>query len=175
MGTLSKFIHRNDTTDILEILTAQHKEVDELIEKIESGDGPRRQQFMLLGNKLAAHATAEEKVFYPAVMAKETEEMLQESVEEHLAIKRLLADLMDMRLDDDSFKAKLSVLKEQIAHHAHEEEEDEMFPVVKRLMSEEQRAAIGNEFLVMFEELIATNPLDNVPAETDKAAKLPSP
>ena len=42
--------------------------------------------------RLVSKDTVEEKVFYPAIMAKETKDMLNESLEEHLAIRRLLSD-----------------------------------------------------------------------------------
>ena len=85
MGILSKlFGKKSETTDVLEILATQHAEVDMLFERIEKGQGDRRALFTELADKLAAHATVEEKIFYPAVMVKETEDLLKESVEEHL-------------------------------------------------------------------------------------------
>ena len=42
------------------------------------------------------------------MLAKQTEDNLLESAEEHLAIKRVLADLLDLDVDDDTFDAKLS-------------------------------------------------------------------
>lgn len=173
MGILRRLFGKDTTTDVLELLTSQHEEVDMLLEKLEKGEGNRRVLFMELADKLAAHATVEEKVFYPAVMAKQTNELLHESVEEHLAIKRVLADLIEMRLDDDTFKAKLSVLKEQVSHHAHKEEEAKLFPKVRAMFSSDERAALGNEVLVMFEELMESSPSKNVPAETTVAAELP--
>ncbi|HLL22523.1 MAG TPA: hypothetical protein VK427_10345, partial [Kofleriaceae bacterium] len=101
--------------------------------------------------------------------------MLQEAVEEHLAIKRILADMMTMQLDDDQFNAKLHVLKEQVVHHAHKEEEEELFPKVRDLMTADERAGIGNEVLVMFEGLMEASPNENLAAETAEAAPLPSP
>lgn len=173
MGILGKILHGGVTTDAVELLTAQHKEVDELLEKLEKGEGNRRDVFMQLANNLAAHATIEEKVFYPAVMAKDTKDLLQESVEEHLAIKRVLSDLITMKLDPDAFKAKLSVLKEQVSHHAHKEEEDKLFPKVNKLFSADERAALGGEMLAMFEDLMAGSPALNVPEEIEVAAPLP--
>src|SRR5688500_20374076 len=111
MGILRKLFGSDTTTDVLEILEAQHKEVDMLIDKLEKREGNRRLLFRELADKLAAHATVEEKIFYPTIMVRKTNELLHESVEEHLAIKRVLADLLTMRLDDDQFYAKLSVLK----------------------------------------------------------------
>ncbi|HEY4183238.1 MAG TPA: hemerythrin domain-containing protein [Kofleriaceae bacterium] len=174
MGILSAILHRGVTTEVIELLEAQHERLDELFEKLEAGEGNRETVLHELANQLAAHSTVEEKVFYPAVMAKDTNQMLHESVEEHLAIKRVLADLIEMRLDDATFRAKITVLKEQVSHHAHKEEEKKLFPLVKTLLSFDERAALGNEVLVMFEELMATNPSRNVPNETTAAAPLPS-
>jgi hemerythrin superfamily protein len=174
MGIIRKIFGADTTTDVLGLLESQHKEVDDLLAQIESGNGNRRALLVELADKLGAHATAEEKVFYPAIMAKQTNEMLQEAVEEHLAIKRILADLVTMKLEDDAFKAKLSVLKEQVAHHAHEEEEKKLFPKVKDLFSRDERAALGNEVLVAFEEALAASPHKLVPAETAAAAPLPN-
>lgn len=175
MGILRKIFGKDTTTDVLEILISQHREVDELMELLLKGEGDRQALFTELANNLAAHATVEEEVFYPAIMAKETKDMLNESLEEHLAIRRLLSDLITMKLDDEGYKAKLHVLKEQVDHHAHKEEEDELFPKVKDMFSSDERAAIGNELLVMFTELMATHPYKNVPSETAAAAELEQP
>ena len=174
MGFFRKLLGKDVGTDALEILTAQHTEVDMYFDKIEKREGNRRVLFTELADRLAAHATIEEKIFYPAVMAPETEDMLHEAVEEHLALKRLIADMITLRVDEDDFEAKLSVLKEQVTHHAHKEEETKLFPKVKRLLSIDERAALGNEMLVMFEELMKTHPYKNVPSETDAAAELPA-
>ena len=175
MGFLRKLFGIEVTTDVLELLESQHQEVDALFAAIEQGTGDRRALFTELADKLAAHAAVEEKVFYPAVMAKVTGDLLKESVEEHLSIKRVLADLISLRVDDEQFLPKLKVLKEQVSHHAHEEEESKLFPKVRSMMSVDERAALGNELLVMFEELMTTHPYRNVPAETAVAAQLPSP
>lgn len=161
------------TTDILEVLTMQHTEVDSLFAAIEQDQVNKRALFTELADKLAAHASVEEQVFYPAVMARQTEELLRESVEEHLSLKRVLADMIALRPDDESFDAKLSVLKEQVSHHAHKEEEAKLFPKVKKLFSADERAALGGEFLMVFEELMLSHPYRNVPRETRAAAPLP--
>jgi hemerythrin superfamily protein len=163
------------TIDVLDLLTSQHDEVDALFERIENGNGDRKALLLELADKLAAHATAEEKVFYPAVMARATSDNLHESVEEHLQIKRILADLLTMSPEDENFKAKVKVLKEDVSHHAHEEEEKKLFPKVRASMSADQLAAIGNEVLAMFEDLMQGHPSKNVPGETRTAAPLPPP
>ena len=165
-----------DMLDVLEVLTSQHNEVDDLFEKIESGSRDRAVLFTQLADKLAAHSAIEEKIFYPAAMMEETSDLLHESVEEHLGVKRILADMLELDpgTDADEFDAKLSVLKENVSHHAHEEEEGKLFPILRRVLSAEDRAALGNEVLALFESLIEHEPRYQVPKETAEAAPLPS-
>jgi hemerythrin-like domain-containing protein len=172
-----------ETIDVLELLESQHTEVEDLIEvieeRLENGKGDCAALFAELADKIAAHATVEEKIFYPAAMYPETSDMLHESVEEHLAVKRLLADMLDLDpdagSDAETFCAKLGVLEDLISHHAHEEEEDQLFPILRRVMTEDERAALGNEVLAMFESLLEQQPRRNVPRETRVAAPLPAP
>ena len=163
-----------DTIDALELLKEQHQEVEELISEIEDSDDPddKRALFQELADKIAAHSTIEEKIFYPSVMAKQTKELLVEATEEHLSVKRILADLLELDVEDEHFDAKLSVMKEQIRHHAHDEEEDTLFPKVRKLLSADELAALGNEMMAMFERLLERDPRMQVPAETAEAAPL---
>jgi len=164
-----------ETIDALELLTSQHDEVEELIGEIEDSDDPseKGEMFKELADKLAAHATVEEKLFYPAVMAKDTEELLVESTEEHLSVKRIIADMIELDPQDAHFDAKLTVLKEQIRHHARQEEEGELFPKVRKAFSEQELAALGNECMAMFEAILEQgDPRLNIPRETREAARL---
>ena len=173
MGLLRKLFGSETTTDVLDLLREQHTQIDELIEQIETKSGNRRALFRELADLLAAHATIEEKLFYPAVLAKTTEAQLHEAVEEHLSVKRLLADMIAGGVDGEWFESKLTVLKEQLTHHAHREEEKKLFPKVMGLLSRDERAALGNEMLVMFEQLMQSHPYKQVPSETDAPADLP--
>jgi hemerythrin superfamily protein len=178
MGTAPPRIMKDDDTmlDALELLMDQHEEVEKLIGKIEKTNDSdmKAEMFKELADKLAAHSTIEEKIFYPAMMAEKTRELLVESTEEHLSVKRLLADMMTLDVDDEHFDAKLTVLKEQVRHHAHDEEEDQLFPIVRKLFTRDELAAIGNEMLAMFEKLIGRDPRRNVPSEVSHAAPLPA-
>lgn len=163
-----------DTIDALELLTMQHDEVEDLIAQIEdSDDGEEKMElFQELADKIAAHSTIEEKLFYPSVMEDDTEEQLLESTEEHLAVKRVLADMLAMEATDDRFDAKLSVLKEEIRHHARDEEEGKLFKKVRRMFDRDELAALGNELMAMFEELMEQEPRMTVPSQTREAAPL---
>jgi hemerythrin superfamily protein len=166
-----------DIIDVLEVLESQHDEVDQLIEQLERGRGDRAALFAELADKVAAHAMVEEKIFYPSVMAPNTSELLHEFVEEHLTVKRLLADMMDMDPDDGDgeFDETLALLKDELIHHAHDEEEGKLFPRLRRMMTEDERAGLGNEVLAAFEMLIEQEPRRDVPRDTAEPAPLPPP
>ena len=172
MGTARK---NKNALNALDLLVEQHDKVDQLIAELEAEDlAPERKKllFQELADNIAAHSAMEEQVFYPAVHAAQTQEILLESTEEHLAIKRVLADLMQTDLEDERFDAKLSVLKEEIEHHAREEEEQILFPKLRRMMSEEQLAALGGEMLSLFERLMARHPRTEVPKQTRRPAAI---
>lgn len=158
--------------DALNLLTEQHDELDDLIEDVESSDDPAEKAllFAAMADKLAAHAAMEERIFYPAVIAKKTEELLLESAEEHLSIKRVLSDMLALRVDDKQFDAKLSVLKEQLEHHAHVEEEKELFPIVRRMMSGPELDGLGSEMSALYEELLLGEPRNAISGQTAEAA-----
>ena len=157
----------------IDLLKSQHRAVEDLFSKLANAKGAKAKKpiFEKLADNLAAHATIEEHQFYPAVKAKRTEDILLESLEEHLGIKRVLADLLDIDAGDDTFDAKVKVLKEQVEHHV-EEEEGDLFPKVKKLLDKDELEALGQEMSAEFAELEAGRPRDAVRGETGQAAPL---
>jgi len=163
-----------DFINALDLLTEQHAELDQLFKLIESQRGNRRAAVIELASKLAAHTTIEEKLFYPCIMAEETSQLLLESLEEHLAIKRGLADMLTVEVDAAELDGKVSRLRERVLHHAHEQEEGKLFPAVRTMMTANELAVLGNELIVMFEHLMAAEPRKLVPDQTIEAASLPA-
>jgi hemerythrin superfamily protein len=157
----------------IDLLKSQHRAVEDLFSKLENAKSAKAKLpiFEKLADNLAAHATIEEHQFYPAVKATRTEDILLESLEEHLGIKRVLADLLDIDVDDDTFDAKVKVLQEQVEHHV-EEEEGDLFPKVKKLLDKDELEALGQEMSAEFAELEAGRPRDAVRGETGQAAPL---
>ena len=125
-----------------------------------------------VGDDLTKHITSEEEVFYPAVKAKRTEDVLLESLEEHLSLKRLLADLLTMDPAVETWEPKFKVLKEQTEHH-HKEEEENLFPKVRKALDTGEIEALGQQMLALQQELqLAGDPRDAVVEQTDEAAPL---
>lgn len=159
--------------DAITLLKSQHDEVESLFSKYEKAKDVHAKQatFNVIADNLAAHATIEEKLFYPAVYIGEIKDELKEAVEEHLAAKRVIADLLPMTPSDPNFDAKVKVLQEQIEHHV-EEEEGELFPNVRKLMPKRELEALGEAMEQMFDKLMEGAPRNTVPGETDEAAPL---
>ncbi len=157
----------------IDLLLDQHREVEELFAELDEADdaGDCEDLGGLICDKLAIHARIEEKVFYPAVKAEETEEMLFEAVEEHLEVKRCIADLLKVPCGDYRYKATAKVLKELVQHHV-EEEETGLFPKVRKLFDEDRLIALGQEMMRMVVELEGTDARLEVPKETNEPAML---
>ena len=109
----------------------------------------------LLG-ELRVHERVEEQVFYPAIDGrardKKTEEMIIESYIEHDWIDRISKDLLETEPDAEAWPAKLKVMKENVEHHAFEEEEEKLFPKVKEMFSGEELEELGAEMADLRED-----------------------
>ena len=161
--------------DAVTFLTAQHRDMEDLLAQIADAedDARKRELFVQAADQLTVHIKAEEEIFYPAVHRARTEDDLLESLEEHLSLKRLLADLIEMDPAEKAFEAKFKVLKEQTEHH-HREEEEHLFPAVLKLLDQAQRIALGDEMRLRQASLPRLGePRETVSGETGAAAPLP--
>jgi hypothetical protein len=159
--------------DAIELLESQHREVESLFQQLSEAESTREKSelFVELADNLAAHAKIEETIFYPAVCDDDTLALLRESVEEHLGIKRVIADLLALEPTDAQFMTKVEVLEELVNHHVAEEE-GELFVRARELEGVDLEV-LGKKMKRRFEELIESEPREQVPRETDAAASLP--
>jgi len=129
--------------DAIALLKSQHRLVEKLFAQFEDtdDDGEKRALFDEIADNLAVHTAIEERFFYPAVRARQTEEELEEAYDEHLDAKKIIVDALD-NPDAPGFDGKVAALKGAIEHHV-EEEEDELFPSVRKLMTKEALEALA--------------------------------
>jgi hemerythrin superfamily protein len=140
--------------DAIELLKDDHKTVEKIFTAMESKDD-RQRLFPELDRELSVHAEIEEKIFYPAAKeAEPTRDLVLESIEEHKQIKMVLADLEQTDKTTDEWGAALKVLKEDVMHHVGEEE-DELFPKVKKILSKEQLEDLGSRMEELKMQLMA--------------------
>jgi hemerythrin superfamily protein len=142
------------SVDAVKMLTRQHREMEEMLGHVmkETGEEKKKVLFAEASDQLTVHIKSEEEIFYPAVKAARTEDILLESLEEHLSLKRLLADLLGLDPSEKAFEPKFKVLKEQTEHH-HKEEEENLFPKVNKLMDSARREELGREMLALQDKL----------------------
>jgi len=132
--------------EAIEYLTRQHRDIEQALrDALDADDAAvRRSRFLDIADALILHIASEEQVFYPAVHRERNEDVLLESLEEHLALKRLIADLLALAGDDITFQPKLHVLRELAEHH-HGDEERKLFPAVREKLHAAERDALGRE------------------------------
>lgn len=157
----------------IDFLISQHRSMETMMAGVmDAQDDARRRLYAEVADQLTMHISAEEVVFYPAVKATRTEDILLESLEEHLSLKRLMADLLALAPDEQTFQPKFKVLKEQAEHH-HKEEEEHLFPKVKTLLDASRLNELGAEMIALqTQQKMEGRPRENVSGETDAAAPL---
>jgi len=132
------------------MLRQDHKTVKQLFQKIDKlGDRATVQLEQLareVVTELSKHSAIEEQLFYPAVReyVKDANDMVLESLEEHHIVKWVLSEIDRMQPSDERFRAKLTVLKENVLHHA-EEEEQELFPKVRDALGRTALRELGEQ------------------------------
>jgi len=156
--------------DAMTLLERQHREIEAMFERchgLEDDYAAKASAFTRIADALAAHARIEEMVFYPAILGVETEVELDEAVEEHLAMKRVLADLLALKPEDPQFDAKMDALQEIVERHFGEEEED-LFAMIEGV-DRETRLELGARMQRAYDQLLQTEPRFELPDEIDYA------
>jgi hemerythrin superfamily protein len=141
-------------TDALELLESQHRQVEELFDRL-SGLTPRDREFNQLlaevGDALAVHASIEEQIFYPAVEDRQTEELLEDAVQEHLQVKRVLATILENSTSRD-VAGEIEELAGLTEEHVIEEEM-ELFPKVRKLFDAGERRELADRMMQLEAQL----------------------
>ena len=136
--------------DALAVLKADHDKVRSLFIEFraasEAGDTDEMAEVTgKIFEELEVHTAIEERVFYPEVKkagGPDLEDLTAESNEEHHVVDVLMAEIKNLAPTDDQYAPKMTVLIENVEHHAGEEEK-EMFPQVRNLISETKLQEIG--------------------------------
>jgi hemerythrin superfamily protein len=148
--------------DAIDVLEADHKQVEQLFKKFEkAGDRAYKTKRDLVDEiirELVVHAEIEEQIFYPRIRkaVPETKDEILEDLEEHHVMELLLAELVRMDAEDERFDAKVAVLIEIVRHHVAEEEED-LFPKVRKRLSADYLEEMAEE-LKAAKDTVPTKP-----------------
>jgi hemerythrin superfamily protein len=131
-----------------DLLVHQHRLVEELFERLESSKRGFDQTLHELADDLTAHISIEEQLFYPTVR-RANPDLILEGLEEHAMGRFALQRLLGTKASDKSLKTRLKALKELMTNH-HREEEHDLFPAVRRLMSDAALQKLGAKMQALF-------------------------
>jgi hemerythrin superfamily protein len=135
--------------DALALLKKDHDQVKKMLKDLDDTTDraikTRQDLFERLKFSLTVHEQMEEAVLYPALKEHaETKEIALEAYEEHDVVDTILAELEQTPFDDETWHAKLTVMRENLLHHI-QEEEDEMFGQVRRLFDKATLESLGEQ------------------------------
>ena len=164
--------------DALSLLTADHNRVRGLFARFQTAEEEKDAATMMeLAAKiiveLEVHTTIEEELFYPEIKGanEEIKDVVDEGVEEHHVAKTLIEEIKGLTPEDDAWAAKMKVLIESVEHHA-EEEEQEMFPEVRKALDKAQLEDMGMRLEARKAQLGAPTAADKEHLTTEQLREL---
>lgn len=134
----------------IDLLEQQHDIVTSALERVHQGGGSNG-ELKRIADQLVAHMVIEEHIFYPRVREL-MKDMINESFEEHAVARFELARLLSANGNEK--KTRALVLKELLEHHI-DEEEDELFPKVRKSISPQELEALGARMKRAFDNACA--------------------
>jgi len=139
--------------EAIEMLKQQHREVDELFDRIQRAGADEK--ITLLGQiseKLTLHATIEERHFYPFCMRMGIQDMVDQSLQDHAEVKQLIADILQMKRHDPRLDQDVNKLMMSVQTHV-KEEENTLMPRLMSVASEEDLRNVAMEMQRSMDEL----------------------
>jgi hemerythrin superfamily protein len=133
--------------DVVDVLLAQHAEIEELFATvISSGGETRREAFEKLVRLLTVHEAAEERAVHPLAKASidSGDEVVVARLAEEEAAKAQLARLRDKGVDDPEFGRGIVALRDAVLTHATYEERYE-FPQLRQQVPADRLRAAATE------------------------------
>jgi hemerythrin-like domain-containing protein len=133
--------------DALKLLKEDHEKVRKLLSDIESTTEravkTRTNELARLKQELTIHEAIEEEIFYPALKEHgKTREIALEAYEEHGVVDMIMSEIEQTPVEDETWMAKFTVMKENLEHHI-EEEEGEMFKQARQVFDKETLEDLG--------------------------------
>jgi hemerythrin-like domain-containing protein len=145
--------------DAVKMLKTDHDKVKKILADLdattERGVKTREELFTKVKQELQIHESIEEEIFYPALKEHpKAKELVLEAYEEHHVVDTVMAEIAEVPFDDETWGAKLTVMKENVEHHI-EEEEDEMFKQARQVFSAGELEELGDRMQTRKDELLA--------------------
>jgi hemerythrin-like domain-containing protein len=140
--------------NIYDVLHDDHLHMLDLLERLPRARRDNRRELVNeLVDNITAHSQAEEHVLYNRLVdVPDMRELILKAKEEHMAVTRILEDLIAMRSDDERFEAKVAVVRDLLMHHI-DEEEAEVFGMSRDTFDDDVATNFAGEFLALKAQL----------------------
>jgi hemerythrin superfamily protein len=136
------------TTDVIELLLADHEEAKALLGRFEQiGPTERASYFCEVVTALVHHEIAEEHVVYPIIrhVTLRGEQEAKIRIAEQSEAEKLLAAMEKLDASSAEFVIQFTTLRQAVLDHASAEEAS-TFPMLEQLEDEESRLALGGRY-----------------------------
>ncbi|MGN9811018.1 hemerythrin domain-containing protein [Micromonospora sp. BQ11] len=135
--------------DVVDVLTADHREVEVLFVELESRQGTpehRRHLADVVIAELVRHAIAEEMYVYPTARKAlpDGDQIAEHEISEHSDAERTMKDLESLDPSDARFDELLAHLTSTIRHHVQDEESD-LFPRLRAAVAREEMVELAGK------------------------------
>lgn len=152
-------------SDVVDILTADHQEMLELLGQIEhaSDAGQRRDLADTVIAEVMRHAVAEEMYVYPAIKkhVPNGAQEVEHDKQEHDEIVQVMKRMEDVDASDPAFMDLVRELEAQLRHHAGDEEA-EQFPMLRAHIPGDELVEMGEKVRTA-KKLAPTRPHTSAP------------
>jgi hemerythrin superfamily protein len=134
---------------VIEELTADHREVEEMFGRIEAMTGGRQEVRDLVDEvtiELVRHSVAEEQYLYPAVREHIVgcDRLADKELADHDRVEEILKQLERTNADDPQMSPLLQRLMEEVSAHV-QDEEDNLLPRLRQSCSAEMLNDLGDK------------------------------
>lgn len=146
---MSKLAKPADEMSVLPILAMDHRKVEVLFKEITDNTDPQKDAglFHQLKADLTAHSIAEEETVYSRFQnLSDMQQLMIDARQEHEDIRTLLDEITDVMDDREQFLDKIDDLQQMVKHHV-DEEENQVFPLIKKNSSEEVLVQMSQDFM----------------------------
>ncbi len=146
---MSKVARPADEMSVLPILTMDHRKVDVLFKELAENTDPQKDagMFHQLKADLTSHSIAEEETVYSRFQKfSDMKQLMADARQEHEDIRSLLDEISDVIDDREAFLDKIDDLQQLVKHHVGEEE-NQVFPLIKKNSSEEVLVQMSRDFM----------------------------
>lgn len=160
----------NYNQDIISLILVDHRRILDTFDQYEQESDINRRELIVREaiRELSLHASKEEMTLYESLRQNNSlpngKEMAEHGWHEHEDAKKLLYELdMKLKPTDVQFDLTMKQIIKMLRHHIKEEEE-EIFPSIKKFWSEQKLIEIGKSY-ISHQSIAVTRPH---PAAPDK-------